>query len=101
MYPSIAAKQPEIEELCRRFHVRRLEVFGSAARAADFDPEHSDADFLVELETDSSMSLLDAYLGLQHALELLLGRPVDWVMPTAISNPFLRASIDQTRARIF
>jgi predicted nucleotidyltransferase len=101
MHPSIAAKQPEIEKLCRRFHVRRLEVFGSAARGADFDPEHSDADFLVELETDSSMSLLDAYLGLQYGLGALLGRPIDLIMPTAISNPFVRASIDQTRERIF
>jgi uncharacterized protein len=35
--------------LCRRFHVRRLDVFGSAARG-DFDPEHSDVDFIVEFD---------------------------------------------------
>lgn len=28
--------------------IRRLEVLGSAARAKDFDPDHSDAYFLVE-----------------------------------------------------
>jgi len=48
MHPSIAAKRPKIVEICRRFHVRRLEVFGSAARGDDFDPACSDADFLVE-----------------------------------------------------
>jgi predicted nucleotidyltransferase len=43
MQPIVANKLPEVAELCRRFHVRRLELFGSAA-TADFDPERSDID---------------------------------------------------------
>ena len=42
--------QPNLEEiacLCKRYQVRRLAVFGSILRG-DFDPERSDADFLVE-----------------------------------------------------
>jgi hypothetical protein len=40
---------PTLADLCRRHHVRRLEVFGSAARDAELRPE-SDLDFLVEFE---------------------------------------------------
>ncbi|MEA3277918.1 MAG: nucleotidyltransferase domain-containing protein [Pseudomonadota bacterium] len=97
MHPSIASKKPQIAEVCRNFHVRRLEVFGSAARGDDFDPERSDADFLVEFESDTPVSLFDAYFGLQRALETLLGREVDLITLSAIDNPFVRASIDQSR----
>jgi predicted nucleotidyltransferase len=38
--------------LCRRFHVRRLDLFGSAAEGS-FNPERSDLDFLVTLEAQS------------------------------------------------
>ena len=45
MHTAVASKRETLAELCRRFHVRRLEVFGSAARGDDFDPDRSDADF--------------------------------------------------------
>ena len=47
MLPFIEAQRAAIAELCRRFHVRRLDVFGSAARGTDFDPSRSDVDLLV------------------------------------------------------
>jgi predicted nucleotidyltransferase len=48
MHSLIAAQRSAIADVCRRYQVRRLDVFGSAARGTDFDPERSDADFLVE-----------------------------------------------------
>ncbi|HZZ63539.1 MAG TPA: nucleotidyltransferase domain-containing protein [Roseiarcus sp.] len=48
MLPLIAERRSEIADICRRFGVRRLAVFGSAARGRDFDPARSDLDFLVE-----------------------------------------------------
>jgi predicted nucleotidyltransferase len=49
MIDAIQLRREELRALCRRFHVRRLDLFGSAARG-DFDPERSDVDFLVEFE---------------------------------------------------
>jgi predicted nucleotidyltransferase len=54
MQPFVAARKAEIEAICRRFHVRRLDLFGSAARD-DFDPARSDIDFLVEYEPDNPL----------------------------------------------
>ncbi len=48
MHTVIADKKEEVAALCRRHGVARPGEFGSAARGADFDPETSDADFLVE-----------------------------------------------------
>ena len=39
MHPLIAELRSEIAEICRRFGVRRLALFGSAARLVDFEPE--------------------------------------------------------------
>jgi len=77
MHRLIDQRRAEIALLCRRYGVHRLEVFGSVARGADFDPATSDADFLVDFEPESEMSPLGRLFGLAEDLEILLGRPVD------------------------
>jgi uncharacterized protein len=78
MLPVIQSKREELDELCRRFQVKRMELFGSAARG-DFDPERSDLDFFVEFERLPPAKYMDAYFSLKEALELMFGRPVDLV----------------------
>ena len=100
MQPLIEARRAEIGEICRRFHVRRLDVFGSAARD-DFDPARSDVDFLVEFEPDHPLGGLEAYFGLKDALEELFGRKVDLVSPGRIKNPYVRRSIERSRELLY
>lgn len=101
MHPAIDAKRAQIADLCRTFGVRKLEVFGSAARGSDFDPLRSDADFLVEFDPQSPLSPLTEFFGLQEALARLLGRPVDLVETSAVTNPYVRASVDQVRETVY
>jgi len=101
MHREIADRRAALAELCRRFGVRRLEVFGSAARGDDFDPAHSDADFLVEFTPNSDFAPLAQYFDFQEAMQALLGRKVDLVQPTAIRNPYLLASINRARELVF
>ena len=101
MHEAIARHREQIADICRRFAVRRLEVFGSAARGTDFNPETSDADFLVEFEPGNTIPFLDRFFGLSDALAGLLGRSVDLVEPRAIRNPCIRASIDRAREVIY
>ena len=81
MIADIASHREELAALCRRFHVRRLDVFGSAARG-DFDPARSDLDFLVEFAAEEN-DLAD-FLDFKEALEALLARRVDLVDRKAI-----------------
>jgi len=101
MHADISAHLTEMRDLCPRFGVRRLEVFGSAARGADFDPARSDADFLVEFDPAAPISPLEQFFGLTEALERTLGRPVDLVETGAVRNPYVRAEIDRARELIY
>ena len=76
---------PEVRELCRRYGVARLELFGSAATDA-FDPQRSDLDFLIDLD-ENPADLFNRYFGFKESLESLYGRNVDLVMITAMENP--------------
>lgn len=100
MLAEIAGRQEAVAALCQRYGVARLEVFGSAARGADFDPDRSDIDFLVAFRADSAPTL-DQFFGLEAALRDLFGRKVHLIEPAAIINPYVRASIDETRTPVY
>jgi predicted nucleotidyltransferase len=76
-------------ELSRRFHVRELALFGSAARR-QMRPE-SDIDILVEFLPDSGVDLVD-YASLTLDLSRLLGRRVDLVSKKSL-KPLIRTSV--------
>jgi uncharacterized protein len=82
MHVVVSSKRDALTEFCRRFHVRRLEVFGSAAHGVDFDVVRSDVDFLVEFDRDAA----SPFFGFAEALRQLLGRPIDLVVHGAIRN---------------
>jgi predicted nucleotidyltransferase len=84
MHPLVASHRKKIADLCRRYRVRRLEVFGSAACGDDFEPTRSDVDFLAELEPQGKPGTMAEYFELRDALSKVTGRPVDLVMAGAI-----------------
>ncbi len=101
MHAAIADKREEVTELCRRYGVARLEVFGSAARGTDFDPQTSDADFLVEFRLDHGRAPLQQYFDFAEALRQTLGRSVDLVESGAVQNPYMRAAINKSRELVY
>ena len=101
MHPLIEQHRDRIADICRQFAVQRLEVFGSAARGTDFNPETSDADFLVEFVPGNGLPFLNRFFGLSEALADVLGRRVDLVEPEAVRNPYIRASIDRAREVVY
>jgi len=90
----------ELEGLCRRYRVRRLELFGSATTAA-YRPGESDIDLLVEFEVEGLPGYADRYFGLLESLEQLFGVSVDLVVATAIKNPYLLDAVTRTKAPLY
>ena len=91
----------ELEHLCRQYHVKCLEVFGSALTGEGFDPAKSDLDFLVEFLPLQPGQHADAYFGLLEDMEKLFDRHVDLVMPRAIKNPYFLESINRAREVLY
>ena len=91
---------PALAEVCRRFKVKRLFLFGSAARAG-FRSEASDLDFLVALDESSPAEYTENYFKLAHELERLFGRRVDLVTERSVRNPYFRQAIEETRQLVY
>lgn len=89
-----------IERLCVRYHVRRLELFGSATNG-QFDETASDLDFLVAFEPLEPADRANAYFGLLAALQDLFECEVDLVEAEAISNPYFRKTVDEQRTVLY
>jgi len=98
--PTSLADLDTLRILCRRFHVRQLDLFGSAVDER-FDPARSDLDFLVAFEELPSAAYADAYFGLHESLITLFGRAVDLVTEPSLENPYLRRQLEAQRQRLF
>lgn len=96
----INAYMDELTELCRKYGVKRLELFGSAAQG-HFDPQHSDVDFVVDFTEQHPLGAFEQYFGFKEALEQLFERSVDLVEEKAIRNPYFRQAIAQDRMMIY
>ena len=100
MHPIFEERMPELHELCRRFHVERLALFGSAA-GEGFDPSRSDLDFLVEYLPEAKEDYPDVYFELKAGLEAIFGRPADLVMTRAIRNSYFREEVEETKVGLY
>ena len=100
MIPLITNHSDQLAEICRRHHVKRLELFGSAA-VGDFNPEKSDIDFLVEYHPFPGPGKADAYFGLLEDLQQLFDRQIDLVVDRAIENPYFRQNVDKSKVAVY
>ena len=90
---TIVAPREELERLARRYHIRRLALFGSAARG-ELGPD-SDIDLLVEFEPGQAPSLW-AEQDLEGSFSQLFGgRRVDIAPPGIMRNPYRRKHIER------
>ena len=94
------AKRTELDALCRRCHVYRLDLFGSAA-TGKFDRYRSDLDFLVEFDPLTPADYARAYFELMEGLGVLYGRPIDLVTQPALTNPYFRARVESERQNLY
>lgn len=76
MNPAIEIPQDRVADLCRRYKVLQLALFGSALRD-DFGPD-SDVDFLVEFDPTAQIGFL-TLAKLQRELSAMIHRRVELV----------------------
>jgi len=96
---TIVVSRSDLQELAQRHHIRRLMLFGSAARG-ELRPD-SDIDLLVEFETGEAPSL-GGMVKIQDAFTTLFGgRKVDVATPSVLNNPYRRRAIEKDMEELY
>ena len=90
----------KIYELCRKYKVKTLSVFGSIL--TDRFNEESDVDFSATFypEEDPLLSgenFINLYIGLQE----LMGRKIDLVSEDYIRNKYFKEELEETKQLIY
>ncbi len=91
----------KIIELCKKFQLRRLWVFGSILTSRFNDK--SDVDLCVDFDWDNIplMDAADNFFDFQYALEDIFGRKVDLTDDSAVRNPYFREELNEKRRLIY
>ena len=90
----------ELESLCQKYHVKQLELFGSAV-SGEFEAQSSDLDFLVEFLPLAEGQYADVYFDLLFELQDLFGCDVDLVTVNSIKNPYFIQAINQQKELLY
>lgn len=100
MIPEIGQQQVNLAALCKRYRVRQLQLFGSAATGT-FVPATSDLDFIAEFRDTQAADYADRYLDFAEALEELFHRRVDVLTKRAIRNRYFRLEVERTARVVY
>ena len=92
-----------IIELCKKYRVKRLFVFGSIL--TDRFNDDSDVDFSVDFDRESiiadKLDWADLFFGFIDELQNVLKRKVDIVFDDYINNQYFRKELDSTKQLIY
>ncbi len=98
----VKEKLPQIVELCKKYRVERMYLFGSAARDTDFDPATSDIDLLITFSPEVKLlELADTFFDLMFELEDLFAQKVDLVTEDSLRNPYFIANVERSKQLIY
>ena len=89
----------KIRDLCLKYKVARLFVFGSVL--SNRFKKDSDVDFVVDFQDIDLYDYADNYFDLKFSLEKIFKRNVDLLEDKAINNPYLRQSIDSSKQLLY
>ena len=100
MVSIIDNKRDELIELCKKYRVSELAVFGSAV-TGDFDQVQSDLDFLVEFDVSVSEKRFDNFFNFQAELKSLFNRAIDLVEVGGLRNPYFIEMVNNTKRSVY
>ncbi len=93
---NVEIPREKIMEFCRRNHITKLSLFGSALRG-DFR-EDSDIDLLVEFDPNHIPGLI-RLAGMEIELTQILGRKVDLRTPQDLSRYFRQEVLSEAQVQ--
>ena len=100
MHGAVADRLPAIQSLCRRYGVRSLFLFGSAA-SGGFDPDRSDIDLLVDFGNTDLGPWMRTYFEFQQDLESVLASQVALMTANSLAGRRSIARIDSISVPLY
>jgi uncharacterized protein len=95
----IADKINVLTELCKRYDIKKMYLFGSAC--SDKFSDDSDIDILITFKDIPIEKYTDNYFELHYKLEELFKRKIDLLTENSLSNPFFIESIEETKQLLY
>ena len=93
------AKDKAFSEICLRYNVKRLYLFGSQVRG-DFD-QNSDIDVLVEFKMKEVENAFYQFMGLKEELEVFFEKPVDILVNKKFRNHIFAEKINAEKEILY
>lgn len=95
----ISSNKQALIELCEKYDVSTMHVFGSAT-TKEFN-EMSDIDILISFKEIPFHKYADNYFELHKELEKMFGRKVDLLTERSLSNPYFIQSVEATKQLLY
>lgn len=92
-------KKEALIQLCMRFELEKLYVFGSVLENKFSD--QSDYDFLVQFKDIPFDRYTDNYFSLHEELESLLDREIDLLTENSLGNKFFKDQVTRSRLLLY
>jgi len=99
METKIDLKREQLQQLCRKFNVKELYLFGSAT--TDNFSEDSDLDFLVKFDRQGYEGAFDQFIDFKQELEKVYGRSVDLYHLKKFRNSIFQQEVERSKELLY
>ena len=99
MTTKLDLKTKQLQELCKRYNVKELYLFGSAT--TDNFSEDSDLDFIVKFDRRSFEGAFDQFIDFKQELEQIYGRPVDLYHLKKFRNSIFQQEVERSKELLY
>ena len=99
MKTKVNLKKEQLQQICKKYHVKELYLFGSAT-TDDFS-EESDLDFIVKFDRQGFEGAFDQFIDFKQELEHIYGRPVDLYHLKKFRNTIFQKEVERSKELLY
>jgi len=99
MATKVDLKTDQLQQLCKKFNVKELYLFGSAT--TDNFSENSDLDFIVKFDRQGFEGAFDQFIDFKQELEQIYGRSVDLYHLKKFRNSIFQQEVERSKQLLY
>ena len=99
MAPKVDLKTKQLQQLCEKYNVKELYLFGSAT-TDDFSDD-SDLDFMVKFNRRGFEGAFDQFIDFKQELEQIYGRSVDLYHLKKFRNAIFQEEVERSKELLY